>query len=173
MKEYLFAGNKNLNKDLIFYYKFFIIKNGTYFGGLKMKLWKYLLIAILIFSALIQLVYGSVLMIFPDKINTTINFGDLISNESVQMLIFIYGKVFISFALLSVLTAVLVIKDSPFGMIFTLGWVIGMSFGGVLSFIKTGNISYIFADLARALIIFVILILYYFMYYRKNKVLFQ
>ena len=136
-----------------------------------MKLWKYFLVAILLFSALIQLVYGSVLMVSPDKINTTIDFGDLTLIEPVQILIFMYGKIFISLALLSVLTAVLVIKDSPFGMIFSFGWVIGMSFGGVLSFIKTGNISYIFADLARALIILVILIFYYFMYYRRKMVL--
>ena len=133
-----------------------------------MKLWKYLLVAILMFSALFQFLYGTMLMTRPETINITIDFGDLISNETLQMLIFMYGRIFLTLAVLSVLTAVLIIKNSPYGMVFSLAWVIAMIFGGISSFTVTGDIAYLFADTARGLAIGAFLALYYFLYYRKN-----
>ena len=134
-----------------------------------MKLWKYLLVAILIFSTLFQIAYGIMLMSRPETINITIDFGDLISNETLQILIFMYGRIFLSLAALSALTAMLVIKNSPYGIIFSLTWVIGMIFAGISSFTVTDDIAYLFADTARGLVIGTFLALYYFMYYRKNK----
>ena len=137
-----------------------------------MKLWKYLLVVTIILSALFQIGYGSLLMISPERISITVDIGDLISNEQVRLLVFMYGRLFISIALSSALTAVLIMKNSFFGMIFALASAATMINAGIGSFIMTGSIEYLIADLFRGLFILVLVILYYFMYYRKNKVLF-
>lgn len=137
-----------------------------------MKLWKYLLVVTIILSALFQIGYGSLLMISPERISITVDIGDLISNEQVRLLVFMYGRLFISIALSSALTAVLIMKNSFFGMIFALASAATMINAGIGSFIMTGSIEYLIADLFRGLFILVLVILYYFMYYQKNKVLF-
>jgi hypothetical protein len=130
------------------------------------KLWKYLLIALMLFSALFQLVYGCMLMNSPESINTTLNFENISSNEPLKMLIFMYGKIFLTIALMSILIAVLIIKDSPYGIMFTIGMAVAMINGGVMSFVKTDNTAYLFADLVRGSILLAALIPYYFWFYR-------
>ncbi|MCL2855233.1 MAG: hypothetical protein FWE21_06400 [Defluviitaleaceae bacterium] len=133
-----------------------------------MKLWKYLLIAALIFSALFLIVYGSLLMISPDNINITLNFEDVSSDEQLQIVIFLYGKLFLAIAFAFIINTILVIKDSPLGIIFAIGQAVLMMNAGVLSFIMTGDATYLYADLVRGLLLLILVILYYFMYYRRK-----
>jgi hypothetical protein len=121
-------------------------------------------------SALFQIGYGSLLMISPERISVTVDIGDLISNEQVRLLVFMYGRLFIPVALSSALTAVLIIKNSAFGMIFASVSAATMINAGVGSFVMTGSIAYLIADLFRGLFILMLVILYYFKYYRKIKV---
>jgi hypothetical protein len=109
-------------------------------------------------------------MISPERISVTVDIGDLIANEQVRLLIFMYGRLFIPVALSSALTAVLIMKDSPFGMIFSLVSAATMINAGIGSFIMTGSIAYVIADLFRGLFILMLVVLYYFKYYRKYKI---
>lgn len=135
-----------------------------------MKLWKYLLVATLFLSALFQIGYGVFLMSSPENINSTFDFGDMILNEQLRILVFSYGRIFIMISLTSALTAIAILKNSPFGMLFALASAGTMINGGISSFSMTGDIVYLYADTVRGLFLLTLIILYYFLYYRKNKV---
>lgn len=132
-----------------------------------MKAFKYLLMMGVASSATFQAVYGSILFVNPSFISTAFGFGDVTSNIPLLVVTRLYGKLFITVALLSSLTVYMVQREMRLGVVSTLLIAINMLVTGVVAYGMTKNVTFLYADLARGAALLALLYAYHYRYYRQ------
>jgi hypothetical protein len=131
-----------------------------------MRIFKIALMIAMTFSALIQLVYGSNLLIFPERIGIFIGFESVKENEPLMVLTFLYAKLFYSLFLVSSVVLFLIFKNNSAGIILVIVFGINMIIAGFMSLAKSGNLIFMYADTLRGIILLILVFLYYFFYYK-------
>ncbi len=112
-------------------------------------IFKYLLMLSVISSALFQVGYGSVLLLRPAKISISLGTGDLSSNHALMSVTRLYGKLFITLGLLSGLVVDLIQNEMPVAIVYTLLIGVNMLITGVMAYVMTKRVVYLYADIAR------------------------
>ena len=137
-----------------------------------MKVWKYALAAMICFFAVSHMIYGIRLMNAPESIGHGLNlwYMGMSANWELGRLVIIYGRLNTFLASLYIIGAFLVLKDSPFGLIFAL--VIGVNmlvtFGmlaEMMDFTPHLRTDFMYGGL----LVLVVSGFYYFGYYRKKR----
>jgi hypothetical protein len=125
---------------------------------------KYLLLLIVISSALFQVGYGGLLLANPAKISIALGAADVSSNQALMLVTRLYGKLFVTVGLMSGLVAYLIQKELPIAIVYTLLIGLNMLVTGVMAYALTKRVVYLYADLARGGAILSALYLYVFRY---------
>ena len=134
-----------------------------------MKVWKYVLVALICLFAISQMIDGFILINDPENIGRTLNLGDISANWELQRMVVVYGRLLTFLASLSILGAFLVLKDSPFGVIFALTIGINMMLTAVMLTEMMDSTNYLRTDFVRGALILVVSGIYYFKYYKRKQ----
>jgi len=98
---------------------------------------------------------GSILFVEPSFISTAFGFGDVTSNVPLLAVTRLYGKLFITVGLLAVVATLLI--------------AVNMLVTGVVAYGMTKNVTFLYADLARGVVLLALLYAYHYRYYRPSR----